>query len=49
MAESVDSLDTVAWPTARDPLESGTEVSLTVTRTVDGEDYPSRPVGAVIA
>ena len=44
-----ENLVTVAWPTALDPLESGTEVSLTVTRTVDGEDYPSRPVGAVIA
>ena len=43
-----DSLVTVAWPSALDGVADGTELTLTVTRTVDGEDYTSPASKAVV-
>jgi len=43
-----DSLVTVAWPAAFDGVADGTELTLTVTRTVDGEDYASPASKAVV-
>ena len=41
-------LVTVAWPSALDTLAAGTQVSLTVARTVGGETYVSPEAKAVI-
>ena len=43
-----DSLVTVAWPAALDGVADGTELTLTVTRTVEGEDYTSPESKAVV-
>ena len=43
-----DGLVTVAWPTALGDLAAGTQISLTVARTVDGETYVSPEAKAVI-
>ena len=41
-------LVTVAWPSALDTLAAGTQISLTVARTVDGETYVSPEAKAVL-
>ena len=48
VSASSGGLVTVAWPSALGDLAAGTQISLTVARTVDGETYVSPEAKAVI-